>query len=243
MPIERAIFTSAERKDHQGYHLVCRSDGVCEADARELSQWGPTHDALLDDSPRGQSINFFRLASGSYCVSRTMAAGDEYSQRGGQNLLTHFLIVGQQDLARFANNPFAVICAAVASGELECPPALPQWQDPLPLLGRAAKVDHSLLLRLAHRLPPDDIVELIKVIFSARQLWIATTIEPDLLVAGLVNSLPIERRLELTFTTGLRYSAPRPFRLGVLPAAATNELRQLKQLGVPVLSLLEGAVC
>ena len=45
--IEQAIFTSAKSDRASGYHLVSRSPGITEADARDLASWGPSHDSLL----------------------------------------------------------------------------------------------------------------------------------------------------------------------------------------------------
>ena len=83
MLIEQAIFTSAESDHAVGYHLAARSPGLDERDARELSVWGPSHDSLESASAAtAVSVNFFRLPSGAYCVSKTQLAGAEYSGRG-----------------------------------------------------------------------------------------------------------------------------------------------------------------
>ncbi len=116
MLIEQAIFTSAETDRAQGYQLVRRSAGVSETDARELSLWGPSHDSLVERPNERSSVNFFRLESGWYSVSRTTLEGAEYSGRGGQRVSTHFLLVPPEVLARFGNNAFAVLRAATAIG-------------------------------------------------------------------------------------------------------------------------------
>ena len=45
-------------------------------------------------------------------MSKSVAAGPEYSGRGGWRVFTQCLVVPADDLARFANNPFAVLRAA-----------------------------------------------------------------------------------------------------------------------------------
>ena len=71
MLIEQAIFTSAQSDHAVGYHLVARSPGVEEKDARELTIWGPSHESLETCDTTAVSVNFFRLPSGAFCVSKT----------------------------------------------------------------------------------------------------------------------------------------------------------------------------
>jgi hypothetical protein len=235
--MEQAIFTSAETNRASGYHLVCRSSGIGEVEARELTAWAPSHDSLLVQAASARSINFFALASGAFCASRTVTAGQEYSERGGWRVLTKCLVVSAADLARFANNAFAVVRAALAAGAFDIPAALPQTLLPITLSGRSAKVDHTVLYRLASCIQADDLVRLITSIFERRQLIVATDIDPELLVAGIVNTLPLDRRLEFSFSTGLRHAKQRPFRLVVLPLSAIEELKHAAHAGVEVVSV------
>ena len=54
------------------------------------------------------SANFFQLSSGAYCVSRTTPAGAS-TAGGAKTVYTQFLVVPPDVLARFANNPFAIL--------------------------------------------------------------------------------------------------------------------------------------
>lgn len=109
--IEQAVFTSAETDRSAGYQIVAASPGLGEADLRELAAWGPSHGSLVDPSPDGVSFNFHPLKSGRYCVSRTTSSGWEYSGRGAARVYTQCLVLPGDELARFANNPFAVLLA------------------------------------------------------------------------------------------------------------------------------------
>ena len=79
-----------------------------------------------------------------------MLAGAEYSGRG-EVVSTQFLVVPPELMVRFANNPFAVLRAAMASGSLLVHDRLPKSLAPLSLGGRAAVVDLALLARPAFR--------------------------------------------------------------------------------------------
>src|SRR3972149_4240777 len=133
--VEQAIFTSAKTDRALGYQVISQSPGIHPEDARELVVWCPSHDSLLASGEDAVSVNFHPLPSGAYCVSRTMAAGWEYSGRGGGRGYTHCLIVPPEVLARFADNPFALLQAALAAGAMEIRHPIPNHLEPLSLVG------------------------------------------------------------------------------------------------------------
>jgi hypothetical protein len=215
--IEQAVFTSALTDRSGGYHLVARSRGVCDADARELSVWGPSHDSLLDPGPCGASVNFFPLPSGASCISKTGTAGGEYSGRGGYRIYTQCLLVPPEVLDRFAGNPFAVLRAALAAGVLRAFDEPPELLPPVRLGGRSPAVDQTLVAQVTKELGPSRLARLIKAALESPALGVASTVKADSLFCALINCLPVEQRRQFTFATGLRYSPQRPFRLITLP--------------------------
>ncbi|MFZ5832915.1 MAG: hypothetical protein ACOY3P_22740 [Planctomycetota bacterium] len=212
--VEQAVFTSARTQRAAGYHLVAQSGGVCEADARELAVWCPSHDSLLDDSPEAVSINFHPLPSGRYCVSRTTPAGWEYSGRGGHRVYTQCLLVPPETLRRFGNNPFSLLRAAMASGLMQVHDDVPQTLEPIGLPGRASPVDQALLARLAVAPGPEAMASLVQAALDNVCLAVCGgEATGAAVIAGLFSCLPPEVRTEFSFTTGLKFSSRRPFRL------------------------------
>ncbi|MGD9722299.1 MAG: hypothetical protein AB7O59_11340 [Pirellulales bacterium] len=237
MLIEQAIFTSADTNRAAGYQLISRSPGLSEADARELAVWGPAHDSLLERSGElPASTNFHRLASGAYAVSRTTAAGAEYSGRGGPLVYTQFLVLPGEVLAKFANDPFAVLRAATASGAMVVYEQIPESLEPVQLGGRAPAVDTALLAQLAHRPGPTALATLLQAALSSDQLAVAANTPIESLFAGLLCLLPVECRPEFSFSTGLKFSPSRPFRLSGLPADS-GAWRAIGRHGVTLLDL------
>lgn len=237
--VEQAIFTSARTDSSAGYQLVGRSPGVCEADARHLAAWGPSHDALLEVGPEAVSINFHPLPSGAYCVSRTSAAGWEYSGRGGRRVYTQCLIVPPHVLERFANNPFAVVRAAVASGAMHVFDHVPYRLDPISLLGTALPVDQELLAMLAAHPGPQALAALVQAARDAECLAVASPVPTDRLFAGLIGCLPPECRRKFSFSTGLRFSSRRRFRLVALSGDRSEQLWVAHQSKVTLLDLAD----
>jgi len=235
--IEQAVFTSAETDRAAGYQVVATSPGLAEADVRELAVWGPSHDALLESSPNALSLNFHPLPSGNYCVSRTAPAGREYSGRGGARVYTQCLVVPPRTLARFANNPFALSRAALAAGSLRLYDEVPRQLPPLRMAGRAPAVDSTLVARLCADPGPNWLASLVETALTSGTVAVTGGPRVEQLIAGLINCLPPECRLEFSFSTGLKFSSRRPFRV-ITVSRDSEEQRRVKRLyGVAVLDL------
>ena len=230
MFIEQAIFTSAETSRREGYQLVAHSAGIDEADLRELSAWGPSHDSLLESGDDAVSVNFFRLPSGGYCVSKTTPGGQEYSARGGPKVYTQCLVVDAEGLARFANNPFALLNAAFAQGSVRVHEKIPETLEAFRLAGRAAPVDQALLGQLRGEPGVTWLAAVLEAAIASPALALVGGSQPLRLVAGLFHCLPVECRPHFSFSTGLKYSPRRPFRVLCLSDDPV-ELRRLARLG------------
>jgi hypothetical protein len=238
--VEQAVFTSAETDRSAGYQVVGSSPGVCSADARELVVWGPSHDSLLELGPEAVSLNFHPLPSGCYCVSRTTAAGWEYSGRGGHRVYTQCLIVPPNVLWRFANDPFAVSRAAEAGGMWAVYDQVPQELQPLALAGGAAPVDQNLLARLATNPGPTQMAVLVQ---QALDTVCLAVVGPSAgqLIAGLLSCLPPQCRTEFSFATGLKFSSRRPFRIIAVARDPAQQRWVANQGNVTVLDVADGA--
>lgn len=238
MLIEQAIFKSTQTDRADGYQLACCSPGLGAADAAELNIWGPSHDSLLERDGERSSTNFFRLASGFYCVSRTVVAGAEYSGRG-EVVCTQFLVVPPELMACFANNPFAVLRAATASGSLRVHDRLPKSLEPLSLGGRASVVDLALLAQLARDPGPRVMATLAHAVLANERLAISSHTPIDRLIAGLFSLLPIACRGDVSFSTGLKFSLSRPWHLAAAIGSDRASCRTLEQNGYAMLNLDE----
>ena len=235
--IEQAVFSSAETDRLAGYQILGSSAGLQSQDLKELAAWGPSHDALLENGPDATSFNFHRLPSGAYCVSRTTAAGPEYSGRGGLRVYTQCLLLPPSELARFANNPFAVLRAALAGGDLKVYDKVPRKLNPIRLSGHSAAVDSALLARLRVKPGIERLCRIVDAALNSPKLIIAGENSPEHIIAGLINCLPPECRHEFSFSTGLVFSPRRPFRLMAMPADEAAWRRRRHALDAAVVDL------
>jgi hypothetical protein len=215
MFLEQAIFTSLKTPRQEGYQLAGVSPGVSADVARELEHWGPAHDSLCD--PRFPSVNFHPLESGEFCISKTSAEGNEYSGRGGPRVYTQMLIASRELLARFANNPFAVLEAVTAGGGMCVHDKPPANLERIRLLGRASVVNHLRLAELAGDPGADALVNLVHLTINAPRVAVRSHVPLERLLSGLMSLLPVRFRTKYSFSTGLRYSPRRPFHIIALP--------------------------
>ncbi|HUY92084.1 MAG TPA: hypothetical protein VMV10_25305 [Pirellulales bacterium] len=237
MLIEQAIFTSTQTNRLDGYQLAVYSPEICAEDLRELAVWGPSHDSLLESGEDAVSINFHRLPSGAYCVSKTTPAGSEYSGRTGPKIYTQCLIVDAETLARFANNPFALLTAAFAQGSLKVHDPLPESLEAFRLAGKAAVVDQALLAQLLSEPGATWLGALVEAALRSPSLALIAAGNGIRLIHGLINCLPLECRTEFSFCTGLKHSPRRPFRIFCLGDDPTDQRRILRQQETTVLEL------
>ncbi len=234
-PVEQAIFTSVETHLQSGYQLVSCTAGICPADACELVTWGPLHDSMLDVSSGAESFNFHPLPSGNYCVSRTTPAG--WDSHGAHRVYTHCMIVSPELLGHFANNPLALASAVSERGRWCTPDAPGLWLEPFLLPGGAVPVDEALLRQMAENPGPEHMASLVRESRNAVCLAVAGARQPVQLIAGLLSCLPPECRLEFSFSTGLKFSPRRPFRIVVLSDDPAEQLWAANYPNVTVLKL------
>jgi hypothetical protein len=239
MLVEHAIFTSAQTRCGQGYHLVAASPGITPVEAQELARWGPSHDALAEAGHEAVSINFHSLTTGRFCISKTTHAGREYSGRAGLRVYTQFLVIGRQDLASFANNPFAVLRAASLHGQMEVSEQVPPGLQPIRLAGKTAPVDCGLLNELTAAPGIDWLCAFIDAALSAEQVVLIANRQRRQLVAGLFNCLPVECRTGFSFMTGLKPSTSRRFRISCYPDESAETRRLGRDSRVAVIRLTD----
>ena len=217
MRLEQAIFTSIRGERLDGYQLAAASPGVSESLARELTTWGPAHDSLWDTRRDARSVNFFPLPGEQSCLSVTTNSGAEYSGRGGGRVYTQIFIVPDAALARFANDPFLVLRALSASGRLVVHDRVPERLTSMPLLGRSEPPDASLTAQVIDEVGPRVFQDLTKAISGPTQVTVLTSGHVERLFQAMLHALPLAARLSISFTTNLKESPRRPFKLFVLP--------------------------
>jgi hypothetical protein len=217
MRIEQAIFTSVQSGRLNGYQLAATSSGITPEQAKELTVWGPAHDSLWDTRPTARSINFHPLADGQFCLSCTTLAGAEYSGRGGGRVYTQMFVLPGEALASFSNDPFLVLRALSTSGRLAVLDRVPQTLSGVPLVGRGSQVT-DLRQTIVEEIGENIFDQLSAAVVQHQRVAVVTSGDVERLFQALLHALPENRRLSISFTTGLKDSPRRPFQLFVVPS-------------------------
>lgn len=232
--VGQAVFTSSQGNTGHGYHLVARSPKIRNRLAGSLSRWGPTHGSLLANGSDGCCLNFMPIDEHWTTVSRTVYGGPEYSRRGAWQVVTIILALHHEQLAGYDNNPMTLAHAAMLLGylrlsanmssyrnDVELPATLPLAFCSEPGRETGTTQDLSLPMQLLDR---------------GERIAIVAGQSPSATLEKLFEHTPIARRLQLSFTTGLKPSPDRRFRIHLLPFVNRQIHDQLGSLGIRLLS-------
>ncbi len=216
MRAEQAIYTSLARDGRAGYHLVGRSPGISEGEARALATWSPSHGALLVDGPNRASVNFHPLADGRFALSRSCEGRPEYSGRGGREVYTHALVIDRPDLDRAGGRPFSLYRDAMALGYLTYRPDPPTILGPVEL-GRCHRpADPERAAGLLRELGAGDLADVRRRLAAGESVRLRFGGDRLLLAECLLDLLPLGLVAELSFSTSLQTSSARPYRLSLI---------------------------
>ena len=217
MRLEQAVFTSIRSSRLDGYQLAARSGGVSEALAKELTAWGPAHDSLWDKRLDARTVNFHPLTTGDFCLSWTTISGAEYSGRGGGRVYTQMFVLPHEALTRFACDPFLILRALAAAGRLVVHDEVPDTLPTVPLLGRSERPDSSLATQVIDEIGATVFNDLVGAVAESPFVAVLTSGQVERLFQSILHTFGPEDRLTISFTTGLKDSPRRPFKLFVLP--------------------------
>jgi hypothetical protein len=235
--IEQVAFTGAETENSDGPWRVAASPGVCEADLAQILAWGPTQETLLANGPETAGLHFHRLPSGAFAIGRTVVSGRGAGLHGGLQAATQCLVVPCRTLARFANNPFALLRVVQAGGLFRPFEDLPVRLDALRLDGRTTVVDTGLLRQLCVYPGADWMATLVQAALDSASTAIVGGPQAEHLIAGVMNCFPPECRAEIGFSIGLRFSSRRPFRLVAMARDPAEQQRMARLYNLAVLDL------
>ena len=237
MRIEQAIFTSVRTDRLDGYQLAARSRGIDDDVARELTAWGPAHGSLLNDETDASSINYHTLSSGECCLSHTRLAGAEYSAREGARVYTQFFLLPREGFLRFGGNAFGLWRALIAAARVRVCDPVPQHLSSYPLVGSTSESDAPFLEQILAAIDAELLAELTEALQTRPAVSVASRLPYPRLFEAVLHLLPLPKRVEISFSTGLKFSSRRPFRLYVAPSDPAAQRQLSRQTGVSFFDL------
>lgn len=197
----------------KGYQLIARSAGLDRDTAQTLCRWAPSHSALIDQRFDADCLNVFPVDPRHVAISRTTFGGPEYSGRGGDQVVTLFLVAPLEQCAPYEFHSVSVAETALALGHLRLPitshpqlAAIDLPTCPLPRRKHEPALGDSTAWQ-----------QTVELLLANQRVALVGVPDPITSVAAIIDRLPIERRMDVSFTTGLHWSSRREFRLQFLP--------------------------
>ncbi len=212
--VEQAIFSSDNNERMLGYQLVARSAGITNEQARELTRWSPSHGAILDPRMDAQCLIAFPMGGERIAIGRTMYGLPEYSGRGGNQTVTQYLITTRQHLAGYQNNVWKFWLVARSHGLLQWNPDYRRGLPSPVMMARWAAADGSVRSRAM----PQVIRAAAGKLLAGRRVAVTDVDHAETFLREILQLIPVEQRLEISLSSGLRPSVDRPFTLQLLPA-------------------------
>lgn len=204
---QRAVFTSVASKSVRGYHLVMRSPGIDDDTAQVLCQWSPTHEGLAEPGVTANSLNYFPIDDRRYAISKSVIGGSEYSGRSALQTVTTILVGEFEDFAVYRYHPLVVAKIALSMGWLRL---VANYEKPLdvvelPAIGFPEGEYPAESLTLVGRVA--------RVLSSEQRVAIHGSHSPLGTLARIYDTLPLEERRQISFSTGIKASTFRPFHI------------------------------
>jgi hypothetical protein len=197
--------------------------------ARAICTWAPSHASLVDQDPQAASLNFHGLLDDWFAVSRTVYGGPEYSGRRGFQVFTHFLLVRGQQLAGYENHPQLFARTAQSLGHLRLLMTVPDQLPTLDLPDRPLAPPSS-----TNRGSLEDVQ---RVLHFRRRVAVLGLDDPAPALSQMLLDTPKSDRLDVSFTTGLKPSVHREFRLHFYHQANGELQTQLASHGIEFVAL------
>ena len=232
--VGQAVFTSSQASPGRGYHLVARSPKIRDALAGHLSRWGPAHGSLLAGAGDGSCLNFMPIDEQWTTVSRTVYGGPESSRRGAWQVVTIILALHHEQLAGYGNNPLTLAHTAMLLGYLRLATNWSSYRTDIELPAKSLEAIRSEKGRETGT--AQGVSQLMQLLDSGERIALVAERSASATLENLFELTPFARRLQLSFTTGLKPSPDRRFRIHLLPFADRQLCHQLVSLGIHIVS-------
>ena len=230
MLVEQAVFTSAQTRNTQGYHLVARSSGIDEASAQELIRWSPTHSGLVDDDVDASSLNFYTIGERWLVLSRSIYGGPEYSGRGGFRIVTYIVMMRPDQLIGYRYNPMVLASSLLSRGLLRFQSESASQLDPLNVPESSPLASyHSTKLANSYGRQAERIVDTLR---RGDRVVVLGAEDPAGVAAEVEQRLNDQERASVSFATGMKPSVNRPFKVQFLKEVPDHQQKQLRSQGV-----------
>jgi|GEM_PF-2189063 len=236
------------------------SRGIDEADLSEICQWSGKSGDLVSEAPMAHSWNFHPLPTGSFCLSRTNRAALLFPKADPSQVFTHGILIPQSLLKDYANNVMLLARhleklgfwragLEVTRQLLSASESEPRKREnssaeerSLPVLrtltmdGGADAVRLNSLNAFVRTTGIRRFCSILDQVLGNFSTIVTGNAVPEMLLEALLDALPIGCRLEISFSTGLRFSPDRFFRVVFVGNSLDEQKKIQHEFTLPMIS-------
>ncbi len=236
------------------------SRGIDEADLSEICQWSGKSGDLVSEAPMAHSWNFHPLPTGSFCLSRTNRAALLFPKADPSQVFTHGILIPQSLLKDYANNVMLLARhleklgfwragLEVTRQLLSASESEPRKREnssaeerSLPVLrtltmdGGADAVRLNSLNAFVRTTGIRRFCSILDQVLGNFSTIVTGNAVPEMLLEALLDALPIGCRLEISFSTGLRFSPDRFFRVVFVGNSLDEQKKIQHEFALPMIS-------
>lgn len=233
MWLEQAVFTSTKTRHGEGYQVAARSPGVSNENVVALTRWCPSHASLQDTSVHAESLNYHPLSDRQFALSRTTYGLQEFSGRGGLQVVTIAIIFNQHQLTGYDGDALRMSRVARSLGALRWRPSFPERISPVEIPDQ--EVSESVLASSLPPSPADPVIQRVLSLTRAnhRAVLLAKT-NPEKRIETILTAMDAAERSTCFFSSGLKWSKQRTFQLQVMHDIDTRTRQRLHKNQVQI---------
>ncbi|MDO4584740.1 MAG: hypothetical protein Q4D62_11625 [Planctomycetia bacterium] len=211
-----------------------------------MIRWSAREGDLIVPHSPVESWNFHPLPSGNFCVSRTF--------RLEKQMFTHGLVIPPQLLDHYANNPFSLIFHLEQQGlwsagrevtSLLLHRTTPTTPGKVPVMrtltveGGCPPVHEERVRQEVQKWGTRRLVTFLDTLLKNVSTIVFGQEKITSLLEVLFDLLPVGCRTEISFSTGLKFSTRRPFRIVGIGEDLLERERIATSFQIPIFSLRE----
>ncbi len=243
------------------HEYLAVSRGIENMDLSEIRSWSPSNGELVSPSLMAHSWNFHPLPTGCFCLSRTGRLATLFPKENPANVFTHGILIPADLLHDYANNPVTFLNHLEKLGlwraGMEVTRQLIDMKSDPEIHTTNENFPGTEILPILRTLTMDGGAEAVRL--EALNAFVRTTgirrfatildqllgnfttiitgnAVPEMLLEALLDLLPVSCRPEFSFSTGLKFSQKRLFRLVFAGNNSSEQERIRHHFNLPMIS-------
>lgn len=205
MQVRQAIVSTPNSRALKHNELVSISDDISDELAERLCRWSPERNEIAYGET--QSINFFQPVRDVFAVSRSVFGELESNLDVGRRINTHILLFDREQLAGYENNIALLVHVLRSHGALLLQTSPSEWIPKIEVPSRA----HIELIKNPQAEYLNQTEKIVHAIDIHGEVVLLGLPDPLEFLGSFLTEIPIEDRLDISFSTGLRVSESRRF--------------------------------